>query len=205
MQLADTAGLTCWEGPIVNKQLTLSASILVLGMAGACRAHQNHAGLTLAHGDKLGSNSVFNRSDLMLLPSNPEHRMSLPRFGIAATNSTLLNLEVGEFPDFLRNKELPSLYEDADFALSYRMLDGQRKAIAIRKSPLPMGSDLDRSRKYHIITIVHLPSQTQYRAYATFDDEDDGGNTLGWVEDRLGRIVSRIDDSFFSPLLGKRI
>jgi len=122
---------------------------------------------------------------------------------IAASSSSLLNPGSGEFPAFLKNLELPHLFENADFALNYRMTDEQRKDIVTRKSPLADTYDPDRLRKYHVITITHLPSQTQYLAFATFDDVDDGGNTLGWVQDRFGRVVSRIDDSFFNPLARK--
>lgn len=196
MQSTDAGRLACQKGLIVNQYLALSALILGLGIVSACSAPRNNLGLTIAYGDKSRSPDAFDSSELEPLSVNAEPMLAW----IAASS---VDATTGEFPDFLRNRELPSLYEDADFALSYRMMDEQQKDVAVRKRPLLDAADRDRARKYHMITIVHLPSQTQYLAYATFADEDDGGNTLGWVEDRLGRVVSRIDDAFFNPLVRK--
>lgn len=105
----------------------------------------------------------------------------------------------GVFPEVLNQKEIPDLFENEEFEVSYRMLDEKKRAVELRVGPLPEVYG-DRKRSYHLFSITHLNTHTKLRAYATFEDSDDGGNTLGWVEDSYGRVVARIDDSFFNPI-----
>jgi hypothetical protein len=36
--------------------------------------------------------------------------------------------------------------------------------------------------------------------FATFKDEDDGGNTGGWVEDKEGNVIAKVNDGIIELL-----
>ena len=95
------------------------------------------------------------------------------------------------FPDFLKDRQVPELRDDPAF--SFVVED-----TVIRLGALPYL--MDSERHYQKIRLTHLESQTTVFLFATFRDEDDGGNTLGWVEDVKGQLIASIGDSFFNAI-----
>ncbi len=140
-------------------------------------------------------------------------------------DKTLAGLETQAFPRSFENRELPQLQEDPQFLVSYRPIRADELAkrkqnpaalvtleLDPRKGEVLVGADPWEAdamvsgsisvpdavgiRRYRTIYVAHIESQEQYVAYATFLDEDDGGNTLGWIENLKGARVARIADSF---------
>lgn len=95
------------------------------------------------------------------------------------------------FPEFLKDRQVPELREDPAFAFVV-------ESTVVRTGVLPYL--MDSERHYQIIRLTHLESQTTVILFATFRDEDDGGNTLGWVEDLNGQLIAAIGDSYFNPI-----
>lgn len=51
-------------------------------------------------------------------------------------------------------------------------------------------------KQYHARELTHNQSGRKFKEYSTFDDNDDGGNTMGWIEDATnGKVVVEIGDS----------
>ena len=55
--------------------------------------------------------------------------------------------------------------------------------------------DLDFVPLVRKIEYTHKETLRIYTTYTTFEDEWDGGNTIGWIEDELGNKVSSVSDS----------
>lgn len=97
----------------------------------------------------------------------------------------------GLFPEFLKDRQVSELRDDPAFSFVV-------ERTVVRMGVLPYL--MDSERHYHMIRLTHLESQVTVILFATFRDEDDGGNTLGWVEDLNGQLIASIGDSFFNPL-----
>jgi hypothetical protein len=95
------------------------------------------------------------------------------------------------FPSFLKDRQVPQVRDDPAF--SFVLED-----TVVRPGALPYLMDSDRH--YQKIRLTHLESQVTVILFATFRDEDDGGNTLGWVEDLNGQLIASIGDSYFDPI-----
>ncbi len=95
------------------------------------------------------------------------------------------------FPSFLQDRQLPELRDDPDFLFAV-------ESVVIQLGALPYLQS--EERHYQVIRLTHIPSQTVVFLYATFRDEDDGGNTLGWVQDQQAQLIASIGDSFFNPI-----
>jgi hypothetical protein len=95
------------------------------------------------------------------------------------------------FPTFLTDRQVPELREDPGFSFVV-------ERTVVRTGVLPYL--MDSERHYQMIRLTHLESQVTVILFATFRDEDDGGNTLGWVEDLNGQLIASIGDSYFNPI-----
>ncbi len=95
------------------------------------------------------------------------------------------------FPAFLQDRQVPELRDDPAFSF---LVEG----TVVRFGALPHLADSEKH--YEVIRLTHLESQTTVIMYASFRDEDDGGNTLGWVEDLQGQIIATIGDSYFNAI-----
>jgi secreted trypsin-like serine protease len=154
-------------------------------------------------------------------PCNPKSYQTNVAFYQEWIDQQIALLESAPMPSFFQEKELPQLFDEPAFLVSYKPITesdiAARKknpnapvdlAVVPRQGQVWVGLDPQEAeestessvRRYRVIHIAHVASGQSFRAYATFLDEDDGGNTLGWVEDARGRIVSTIADSFLSAL-----
>jgi hypothetical protein len=64
-----------------------------------------------------------------------------------------------------------------------------------------IGSILD-NKATHCFTktnYLHISSNQKYSSFHTTEDECDGGNSFGWIENSLGLKVANISDSFIYP------
>ncbi len=95
------------------------------------------------------------------------------------------------FPEFLKDRQVPELREDPAFSFVV-------ESVVTRLGALPYLQESEK--QYQVIRLTHIESQTAVILYATFRDEDDGGNTLGWVEDLQGRLIAVIGDSYFNAI-----
>lgn len=95
------------------------------------------------------------------------------------------------FPEFLKDRQVSELRDDAAFSFVV-------ERTVVRTGVLPYL--MDSERHYQMIRLTHLESQETVILFATFRDEDDGGNTLGWVEDLNGQLIASIGDSYFNPI-----
>jgi len=51
-------------------------------------------------------------------------------------------------------------------------------------------------RHYHVEIYTHRASGEVYTVYSTYRDEDDGGNTIGWIEAEGDKVVASISDGY---------
>lgn len=89
---------------------------------------------------------------------------------------------------------------------SCRVLDMEIKQLGVVRRKSKLKSQLYAEGKYN----VHDWKKVRFKwfdewltAYWTFKDEDDGGNSFGWIENAKGIPVAIINDSDISPLGGK--
>jgi hypothetical protein len=87
----------------------------------------------------------------------------------------------------LQDKQLPDLKDDAKFKFVEK---GEVKRVSKIRNQFPSAV------RFKVSELTHLPSGTVTTVFATFRDEDDGGNTGGWIEDKEGNVVAQIKDSF---------
>ena len=95
------------------------------------------------------------------------------------------------FPSFLQDRQVPELRDDSNFLFV-------EESVVVQLGALPYLQT--EERHYQVIRLTHIPSQTVVILYASFRDEDDGGNTLGWVQNLQGQLIGSIGDSFFNPI-----
>ena len=68
-------------------------------------------------------------------------------------------------------------------------------ASRIYEDTIDAESDIDFKPEVRKMEFTHTATQRTFTAFYTFEDEWDGGNTIGWIEDSYGNKVSSISDS----------
>lgn len=123
---------------------------------------------------------------------------------VKVASHLVLAESVDLFPGFLAGLEFQELSESLDFKVV------RKSEIAVKG---PILSYQDRKRKYRVSKIVHLPTRAVLTSFTTFQDQDDGGNTLGWIQNARAQVVALINDGSMMPttaplpefLVGKEI
>lgn len=109
-----------------------------------------------------------------------------------ATNPSRSTEVSGSDYSFLDNKELSSIEEDRNFSLKKI-----REVKQVSKIPEQFGG---RTVRLAVSELKHIPSGIVTIVFLTFNDEDDGGNVGGWIEDKSGRVIREIHDGGISEV-----
>jgi hypothetical protein len=88
------------------------------------------------------------------------------------------------------DKQLFELRESGDYLVT-------PLADVVKTSPIP--SD-PYKRHYHVTQFVAKDDGATFISFASYLDEEDGGNTYGWFEDRDGGVLAMIEDSEISAV-----
>ena len=72
------------------------------------------------------------------------------------------------------------------------------KGQVVQRSPLSLE---DGVKHYKVTAYISAgAANPSFVVYATYLDEEDGGNTYGWINDMTGHTVASISDSFIEPI-----
>lgn len=61
-------------------------------------------------------------------------------------------------------------------------------------------ADLAHIKHFTVTTYVSKADGVSFTTYASYDDDEDGGNSYGWVTTGSGTLLAKIADSFVEPL-----
>jgi hypothetical protein len=93
----------------------------------------------------------------------------------------------------------PSFGETIQDLLTSKVFTSHSLGKVLTKAKI--GSTLD-NKATHCFTktnYTHTASNQKYSSFHTTEDECDGGNSFGWIENSLGLKVANISDSFIYP------
>lgn len=104
------------------------------------------------------------------------------------SNCTVVTEKSCIFGDDLNDLETSSSFtskELGDFFVDSRVYEGTSDA----------DYDADFKPEVAKVLFTHKDSKREFTAFYTFEDQYDGGNTIGWIEDSYGNKVASISDS----------
>jgi hypothetical protein len=91
----------------------------------------------------------------------------------------------------LDGKEISDLVDSKEWKI-------EQKGKVVKVSPVP--GDDNEKRHYQIEKYTAKKDGAAFLIFETFRDEDDGGNTRGWVQTLDGQLVAKVSDSFFEAI-----